>query len=119
MTKQITKLTAAQEARLIEFREEWLKVGLCCDPADFKTGDEVIRGSGYPLHTRSPNGWGWIVGGNDGGLCLLDGGVIPVLRTLYFGVRSVAGGLVHVGPIRRTCRFNNRHPFIHRTLSVA
>src|ERR1017187_7731511 len=44
MTKKITKLTAAQETRFIEFREEWLKIGLCCDPADFAAGDDVIRG---------------------------------------------------------------------------
>ena len=53
MTK-ITKLTAAQEARLIEFREEWLQVGLCCDPADFATGDEVIRGFYARLGKPSP-----------------------------------------------------------------
>jgi len=41
---KITKLTAAQEARLVEFREEWRQIGLCCDPADFDAGDEVIRG---------------------------------------------------------------------------
>ena len=41
--KKIDKLTNAQELRLIEFREEWLKIGLCCDPADFAAGDDVIR----------------------------------------------------------------------------
>ena len=59
---KITKLTKEQEARLIEFREEWRQVGLCCEPADFETGDEVIRGFykrlGKPapiiLHFSSP-----------------------------------------------------------------
>jgi len=41
---KINKLSPQQEARFIEFREEWRKVGLCCDPADFASGDEVIRG---------------------------------------------------------------------------
>ena len=54
ITKKITKLTAAQETRLIEFREEWLKVGLCCDPADFATGDEVIRGFYARLNKPAP-----------------------------------------------------------------
>ena len=62
MAAKITKLTAAQESRLVEFREEWLKIGLCCEPADFATGDEVIRGFyrrlGKPdpliLHFSSP-----------------------------------------------------------------
>lgn len=61
MTK-ITKLTMDQESRLVEFREEWRKIGLCCNPADFETGDEVIRGFyrrlGKPdpiiLHFSSP-----------------------------------------------------------------
>ena len=62
MTKKIMKLTAAQEARLIEFREEWLQIGLSCEPADFETGDNIIRGFykrlGKPapmiLHFSSP-----------------------------------------------------------------
>ena len=41
---KITKLTARQETRLVESREEWRQIGLCCDPADFAAGDEVIRG---------------------------------------------------------------------------
>ena len=41
MTK-ITKLTASQERRLVEFREEWLQIGLSCDPANFEVGDRVI-----------------------------------------------------------------------------
>ena len=54
MTKKITKLTTSQETRLIEFREEWLKIGLCCEPADFTTGDEVIRGFYARLKKPSP-----------------------------------------------------------------
>lgn len=52
--KKITKLTAAQESRLVEFREEWRQVGLCCDPADFATGDEVIRGFYARLNKPAP-----------------------------------------------------------------
>ena len=51
---EITKLTAAQEERLIEFREEWLQVGLCCEPADFATGDNVIRGFYARLGKAAP-----------------------------------------------------------------
>lgn len=59
---KIERLTEAQEGRLVEFREEWLKVGMCCEPADFEAGDEVIRGFyarvGKPapmiLHFSSP-----------------------------------------------------------------
>ena len=60
--EEIVKLTAAQEQHLIEFREEWRQHGLCCDPADFKTGDRIIAGFysrfGKPapviLHFSSP-----------------------------------------------------------------
>ena len=51
---KITKLTAAQEERLIEFREEWLQIGLCCEPADFATGDKVIRGFYARLGKAAP-----------------------------------------------------------------
>lgn len=44
MAKTITKLTPDQETLLVEHREKWRRIGLCCDPADFGTGDEVIRG---------------------------------------------------------------------------
>jgi hypothetical protein len=54
MAKKITKLTTEQEARLIEFREEWRKIGLCCDPADFETGDDVIRGFYKRLGKQDP-----------------------------------------------------------------
>ncbi len=54
MTDKITKLTAEQEARLVEFREEWLRVGMCCDPADFDAGDEVIRGFYARLNKPAP-----------------------------------------------------------------
>jgi hypothetical protein len=40
---KITKLTAEQEQRLLAFREEWRSVGLSCEPADYATGDEIIR----------------------------------------------------------------------------
>jgi len=39
---KIKSLTASQEERLVEFREEWRAIGLSCKPADFKTGDEII-----------------------------------------------------------------------------
>jgi hypothetical protein len=52
--KTITKLTPVQEGRLVEFREEWRKVGLCCDPADFETGDDVIRGFYRRLNKPDP-----------------------------------------------------------------
>jgi hypothetical protein len=60
--RKIEKLTPEQERRIVEFRQKWLDIGLCCDPADFETGDEVIRGFyariGKPepliLHFSSP-----------------------------------------------------------------
>ena len=52
--KKITKLTAEQEHRLVDFRDEWLKIGLCCDPADFAAGDEVIRGFYRRLNKPEP-----------------------------------------------------------------
>lgn len=52
--KKITKLTPEQEARLIEFREEWLRHGLSCEPADFAAGDEVIRGFYKRLNKPEP-----------------------------------------------------------------
>ena len=41
---KIMQLTTEQEQMLVEHREEWRKIGLCCDPADFAAGDEIIRG---------------------------------------------------------------------------
>lgn len=35
-------LTPAQEAKLNEYREQWLKVGLCADPADRPRAEEHI-----------------------------------------------------------------------------
>jgi hypothetical protein len=60
--EKITKLTAEQESRLVEFTEEWRQIGLSCEPADFAAGDEAIRGFykriGKPepiiLHFSSP-----------------------------------------------------------------
>jgi len=39
---KLKSLTTSQEERLVEFREEWRAIGLSCEPADFKTGDEII-----------------------------------------------------------------------------
>ena len=39
---RIEKLTKAQEKRLIEFRKEWLDIGLCCEPADFDRAEKQI-----------------------------------------------------------------------------
>ncbi len=46
--KKITKLTTEQQARLVEFREEWRQIGLCCpNMKTFKNicaqGDVLIR----------------------------------------------------------------------------
>ena len=51
---KIKKLTPEQEKRLVEFREEWLNIGLCCAPADFETGDEVIKGFYKRLGKNEP-----------------------------------------------------------------
>ena len=52
--KKITKLSAEQESRLIEFRETWLQHGLSCAPADFETGDEIIRGFYRRINKPNP-----------------------------------------------------------------
>lgn len=38
----IKELTPEQEKQLIAHREEWLKIGLSCEPADFERGEAVI-----------------------------------------------------------------------------
>jgi len=40
--EKMTELTEAQEQRLIEICGEWRQHGLCCEPADFETGDRII-----------------------------------------------------------------------------
>jgi hypothetical protein len=52
--KKISKLTANQETRLVEFREEWLRIGLSCEPADFEKGDEIITGFYRRLNKPKP-----------------------------------------------------------------
>ena len=42
-TQRITKLTADQERRLVEFRAEWLAHGLSTEPANFDAAKAVIR----------------------------------------------------------------------------
>lgn len=39
----IEKLTEQQEERMIEFREEWMKIGHSCEPADFDSFEKVIK----------------------------------------------------------------------------
>ena len=41
-TQKIMKLTTEQEVRLEEWREEWLQVGLCTDPADRPRAQSAI-----------------------------------------------------------------------------
>ena len=48
------KFTAAQERRLVEFGEEWRQHGLCCEPADFATGDKIIAGFYSRFGKRAP-----------------------------------------------------------------
>jgi hypothetical protein len=44
-TKKIEQLTLEQERQWVDWCDHWLnKVGLCCDPADFETGEDVLRG---------------------------------------------------------------------------
>lgn len=38
----INSLTPLQEKQLIEFREKWLKIGLCCDPADKPLAEKAL-----------------------------------------------------------------------------
>ena len=39
---KIEKLTKEQELYLVEFRQRWLDIGLCTDPADFETAEKQI-----------------------------------------------------------------------------
>ena len=39
---KIEKLTKDQENYLVEFRDKWLKIGLCCEPANFEKAEEQI-----------------------------------------------------------------------------
>ncbi len=52
--KKIEKLTTEQEARLVEFREEWRSIGLSCEPADFDAGDKIIKGFYQRLDKPEP-----------------------------------------------------------------
>ena len=52
--RKIETLTAQQEQRLIEFRDEWRDIGTCCEPADFETGDRIIRGFYARLNKEAP-----------------------------------------------------------------
>jgi hypothetical protein len=40
---KIEKLTDSQIARMAEYRDEWLKIGLCTDPADRPEAEKAIR----------------------------------------------------------------------------
>ena len=41
--RRIEKLTPEQEARIPEFREEWLRIGLSTEPADFDAAEDAIK----------------------------------------------------------------------------
>src|SRR5690606_24891391 len=43
MQKRIEKLTPEQEARIPEFREEWLRHGLSTERADFDAAEAAIK----------------------------------------------------------------------------
>ena len=38
----LKELTPEQEARLPEFRDKWLKIGLCTDPIDFEKAKAAV-----------------------------------------------------------------------------
>jgi hypothetical protein len=52
---KIQKLTVEQEARLVEFREEWRSIGLCCEPVEPEKGRYITGHSetGH-FHTMPP-----------------------------------------------------------------
>jgi hypothetical protein len=39
----IERLTDAQKARAAEFRDRWMQIGLCTDPADRPRAEAAIR----------------------------------------------------------------------------
>lgn len=43
MTTKITKLTEEQKARMPEWRDMWIQIGLCTDPADRPLAEKSIR----------------------------------------------------------------------------
>lgn len=42
MAKKLDKLTPEQEARLVEYREEWLRIGTSTEPADRASAEEAM-----------------------------------------------------------------------------
>lgn len=56
MPKQIDELTPAQTARMAEWRDKWIQIGLCTDPADRATFEAAIaqcyRAAGLPPPRR-------------------------------------------------------------------
>lgn len=43
MVKCIEKLTPEQEAKIPEFVEKWIKIGLCCEPADRRLAEDAYK----------------------------------------------------------------------------
>src|SRR5574343_1368130 len=42
--RKITQLTAEQIALMPDWGEQWLRIGLCTDPADFDTAERAVLG---------------------------------------------------------------------------
>ncbi len=53
MKKKIEKLTPEQESRFIEFRDKWLKIGLCTEPANRPLAEDALIRS-YKLAGLTP-----------------------------------------------------------------
>ena len=58
--KQITKLSAEQIARLDDWRERWLRVGLCTDPADRAGAQEGIIAAYKADNLEAPALFVWL-----------------------------------------------------------
>src|SRR3989304_6447254 len=60
MPKRIDKLTPEQEARLGEWRDKWIKIGLCCEPADRKLAEAALAACYRHTKLEPPKAYVWV-----------------------------------------------------------
>ena len=59
-TGQITELNAGQSARLAEWRDKWLQIGLCTDPADRKAAQAGVAAAYHAANLKAPEMFVWL-----------------------------------------------------------
>lgn len=60
MPKKITQLTEEQKARMPEWVQKWIKIGLCCDPSDRKETEDAIRECYKLSSLKPPSTFTWV-----------------------------------------------------------